>query len=150
MQAPAFYTENNISKVKWMYPGKCYYARLMTVPLKYDQARLYIYVLNDQHVIAYRDEQMTDELGMLKLKHFLQIKELSVEEAPVVSSVFPISLTYGMLLDVPKDKSKEPEKIVEVQKEPVQPPIEVKVEPVVKVTILPPEPAVQYEQLALF
>ena len=133
MQAPAkFYEEQRIPIVRWMYPNRAYKARLIMVPRKYDQAIMYIYVLNDRHVIAFRDASMTNEIGMLLLEHFEKICELNVEEAPAYSSVSPKKLLYGELFE---SVTKEAESVTDV--------------PVI-VTIAPPEPAVQYEQLALF
>ena len=129
MQAPAkFYEEQRIPIVRWMYLGKAYKARLITVPRKYDQAVMYIYVLNDRHVIAYRNADMTVEIGMLLLEHFEKISELVIKGAPVYCSVSPKKLMYGELLELSRSVT----------------------ENAVSVTISPSEPVVQYEQLALF
>ena len=147
MQVPAkFYEEQRIPIVRWMYPNRAYKARLITVPRKYDQAIMYIYVLNDRHVIAFRDASMTNEIGMLRLEHFEKISELNVEGAPAYSSVFPKALTYGELFE---NVTKVVENVIEMPKSVTKSNESVTDVPVI-VTIAPPEPAVQYEQLALF
>lgn len=98
VSAPAFYAERNIPKVRWMYPGKTYKARYMQVSYKYDEARLFIRVLNNEYVIAYRDEQFTREIGMLRLEHFQLIQQIDLKELPPYSSTFPIRMRYGHLL----------------------------------------------------
>ena len=163
MQAPAFYAEHGIPIARWMYPNRAYKARLILVPRKYDEAVLYIYVLNDQHVIAYRDEALTSELGRFRLEHFEKIKELSIEEPPVYSWEILRPVTIGMLLDAPKHVNSEPKVVEESPKEPVHAPIEPINEPLtietgqeeskdepVKVQIVPADPPAKYEQLALF
>ena len=147
MQAPAkFYEEQRIPIVRWMYPGKAYKARLITVPRKYNQAVMYIYVLNDKHVIAYRNENMTAEIGMLRLEHFEKISELNMEGAPAYSSVSPKALTYGELFE---SVTQIAENVIEIPKSITQEDESV-TEKATIVTIAPPEPAVQYEQLTLF
>lgn len=89
-----------IPRVRWMYPGDAYKARMITVPRHIDQAIMFIYVLDSKYVIAFRDEAMTNELGMLKLEHFEKIARLQIDVAPAYTSVCPISLTYGQLLQV--------------------------------------------------
>lgn len=127
--APKFYQERNIPKVRWMYPYQAYKARLKTVPYKYQQAIMYIYVLNEEYVIAFRDEAMQIEVGMLKLEHFEKIKDLEDKKVPNYISLDPLSLTLEMVLDTTWYS--------EVQ------------ESSVKVTILPAEPDENYEQLTL-
>ena len=84
LQVPAFYKEQGIPKVRWMYPGKCYkalkYGELFEVP---------------QHVTK----------------------------------------TVGNVSETPKVVTKEAESVTDMG---------------VLVTITPPEPSVQYEQLTLF
>lgn len=126
MKVPSYYIENNIPKARWMYPGKAYKARWITVSRELEEAKMFIYVLNDEYVIAYRDEQLTKEIGTLKLEHFELFGHLNITEPPNYKSTFPISLTYGELLK--KDKN----------------------EGSVHINILPPDPPEQYEQLTLF
>lgn len=141
IQPPAkFYAEKQVPIVRWMYPKHAYKARLITVSRKYDQALFYVYVLNDKHVIVYRNAALTMEVGMMKLEHFEKIKELPIEGTPAYKSGCPIPMTYGMLLENEPIQEDIPE-VVEVA---------VKIEPEVKVIIMPPEPPVQYEQMKLF
>ena len=135
--------------MRWMYPGKAYKARLITVPRKYDQAIMFIYVLNDKHVIAYRNADMTGEIGMMLLEHFEKIRELDRERVPVYSSVFPKALTYGELFELSQSVTKIAENVIETPNSVKQTDKNV-TEKVVIVTITPPEPAVQYEQITLF
>lgn len=141
IQAPAkFYEEKRTPIVRWMYPNQAYKARLITVPRKYDQALFYVYVLNDKHVIVYRDEALTIEVGMMKLEHFEKIREVQIEGEPVYKSRCSTPMTYGMLLF----NEQTPNNMRPALEE------KPKAEPEVKVMIMPPEPPVQYEQLSLF
>ncbi|MFF5993442.1 hypothetical protein AAGS61_01650 [Lysinibacillus sp. KU-BSD001] len=163
MQAPApFYVEQKIPIARWMYPGKAYKARLILVPRKYDEAVLYIYVLDEQHVIAYRDEEMTSELGKFKLEHFEKIKELPIEEPPKHTCALLRPVTLGMLLDVPEHVAYQLNAKKQAAKEPIPAPVEPVNEPLtvetgqeeekdepVKVRILPADPPAKYEQLEL-
>lgn len=144
MCVPAkFYEEQGIPVVRWMYPHQCYKARLITVPYKYDQAVMYIYVLDDRHVIAYRDVNLTREIGMLRLEHFEKICELHVVQTPAYSSVCPRVLTYGDLLDSMDSD------MTSADKNDINSTDSVKEDTFV-VAILPPDPPEQYEQLTLF
>lgn len=151
MCAPAkFYEEQGIPVVRWMYPHQCYKARLITVPYKYDQAVMYIYVLDDRHVIAYRDVNLTCEIGMLRLEHFEKISELHVAQAPAYSSVCPRVLTYGDLLDnMDNLLGGMDSDMTSADKNDINSTDSVKEDTFV-VTILPPDPPEQYEQLTLF
>ena len=149
LQVPAFYKEQGIPKVRWMYPGKSYKARLITVSRKYDAAIMFLYVVDDKHVIAFGEAEMTNEIGMLLLKHFEKISELSVEGIPAYSSVFPKALTYGELLEVPQHVTKTVGNVSETPKV-VTKEAESVTDTTVLVTITPPEPPMQYEQLTLF
>lgn len=75
----------------------------MQVSYKYDEARLFILVLDDTHVIAYRDEQFTREIGMLRLEHFQLIQHIDLEELPPYSSRSPIEMDYDRLLSIEED-----------------------------------------------
>lgn len=126
-KTPPFYIENDIPKVRWMFPGNCYKARYKSVPYKYPQGIMFIYVVNVQHVIAFKDSAMTQEIGMLKLEHFEKIQDLTRAATPRYKSTFPINLTYDLLIDKLKDLSES-----------------------VHITILPPDPPEEQEQLTLF
>lgn len=153
-KAPAFYKERGIPKARWMYPGKAYKARLMTVPFKYEQAVMYIYVINEKYVVAFRDPEWQYEIGMLKLEGFLRIQTLPIDEPPRYQSVCPISLTYGKLLEFSATEKNAP---LSIQDSPIKskvdriaPKEEPSEEAEVKVVVLPPDPPQKYEQLSLF
>lgn len=146
-QAPSFYAERGIPKVRWMYPGKAYRARYMKLPLNCEEGKMYVYVLNDKYVIAYYDEAMTIEIGKLKLEHFMLFGHLEISGAPYYKSVVPGGVTHGMLLDSyqrAKQHTVQPEKVTEKVQEITTSDLNVTVK------VLPPDPPQKFEQLVLF
>lgn len=128
VEAPAsFYVEQKIPVVRWMYPNKCYYARLITVPRKHEEAKMFIYVVNEHHVIAYLDEQFTQEIALCKLADFEKIKEVTIDRKPQYISAAPIEITDYETLLVKRGAVHiiEPELITE---EDIQDPVELEME----------------------
>lgn len=147
MNAPKFYKEQGIPKVRWMYPGKAYKARLVTVPRTMHQAKMYVYILNERFLIAFKDEELTLEIGMLPIKHFEKFGYLEIEGPPTFTAVCPTSITYGQLLDIPikEDLVKENETFDEEVR--IK---EKKKESMIRVRVLPPDPPTKQKQMSIF
>lgn len=88
-----------VAKVRLMEIGRAYKARYIRVPRKYDEAKLFVYVINKDYLIAYRDPQLVHEIGMLQIRDFEIFGHLNLVDVPVYKSVCPIKLTYGKLLN---------------------------------------------------
>ena len=63
---------------------------------------MFIYVVDDKHVIAFKDADMIKEIVMLLLEHFEKIDELNIEGIPAYSRVSPKVLTFSELFIVPQ------------------------------------------------
>ncbi|MCT6925289.1 hypothetical protein [Metasolibacillus sp.] len=83
LTAPQFYIEQGIPKARWMFPGRYYKARLLTLPRTSDEALMYIHVQNTQQVTAYQDEARQHELGTYPLQDFEKIRELPRTNTPI-------------------------------------------------------------------
>lgn len=84
MKTPQFYIEQGIPKARWMFPGRYYKARLLSLPRASDEGLMYIRVLDDKQATAYRDEAMQNELGTYALQDFEKIKELPIAKTEAV------------------------------------------------------------------
>lgn len=102
MAASEWYVQNNIPKVRWMHPGGNYKARCVPLGLTDLAAILYVHVLesNADQCVAFADDAMQREIGIMHVRNFEKIAILERVTAPSYRSIPSKMGTYmGTYMD---------------------------------------------------
>lgn len=149
---PNYFIENKIPKVRWMKIGKAYKALYYCKTFSMTISPIYVYVINEKCVVAFKDKELTHEIAMFNISDFISSGEIAVDEPPKYESRVVRCWRYGTLLELKesikhfnapvKEKAMKTGKVVTKKKS--------EKEVIVRVTISPPDPPGKYEQLTLF